>query len=124
MGEMRETPVILVRTGLTVAGDAQHDEAGVHPVQHIPAEPPALHGAWPEALDDDIALGHQAPEQLGTLLARRLMVTDLRLRASVSQNRVESSRAVGVPMIRMGSPPTGYSILITSAPNSLSTDAA
>src|SRR5512132_216697 len=68
----RETRPVLIRPGLTVAGDAQHDQTGVDRPQHLPADAPLLQRAGAEVLAQDIGLLDQSLEQLDPLLAMQV----------------------------------------------------
>jgi hypothetical protein len=60
--------------GLAVAGDADHDQPRVDGRERIEAEPPLLHRAGPEILDQDVGL---RDELLDQVLAGRLAGVDL-----------------------------------------------
>ena len=60
-----ESRTVAVRARLTVRRDPHHDEARVDGAEIVPAEPPALHGAGPEVLGEDVgACGETFDERL------------------------------------------------------------
>ena len=67
LGQRPERAPLRVRAGLAEAGHAQHDEPGVELVQPVGPEPPALHHAGPEVLDQHVGVRDEALEQLAAL---------------------------------------------------------
>jgi hypothetical protein len=68
MRDVREARTPAIRSGLPVARDAQHYQAGVGLAQRVPAEPPFLHRTGTEVLDQHIRLGDQFEEQIDPFL--------------------------------------------------------
>jgi hypothetical protein len=58
-----KTGSVAVGAGLAIAGDAQHDQAGIDLAQHLPAESPFFEGAGPEVLAQHVRLLDQFLEQ-------------------------------------------------------------
>ncbi len=90
MGDSREAGTLAIRPGLTVAGDAQHHDAGIDARQNLIAEPPLLHRAGPEVLAYDVGLLDQPQEQFLPLAAAQIE----RHRPLVPRLRQPSKRAV------------------------------
>jgi hypothetical protein len=62
-----ERGAIAVGAVLAEAGDAHDDQAGVDLVQPLGSEAPALEGAGPEVLHQDVGVPHEVEEQIGAL---------------------------------------------------------
>src|SRR4030095_8838408 len=66
-----ETRALMVRTGLSVTGDANHDQSGVDRGERRVIEAPSLERARAEILDDDVgAPGERSRDCLSLRLAQ------------------------------------------------------
>ncbi|GAB3849885.1 hypothetical protein GCM10027610_073830 [Dactylosporangium cerinum] len=65
LGEGAEAGPGRIRAELAKRGDPRDDQARVELEQHVGPEAPALQGARPEVLDQDVGAGQEAFEQLG-----------------------------------------------------------
>ena len=61
-----------IRTVLAVAGDARVDQPRIDLAHGVGSEPPFLHGAGPEVLDDHVGLLDQATRDVATLFLAQI----------------------------------------------------